>query len=61
VYVDGADHPAKIYDRAKLKSGNKVLGPAILTQMDTTTIILPGHVGAVDAYGNVLIRPIETH
>jgi N-methylhydantoinase A len=61
VYVDGADHPAKIYDRAKLLSGNKVVGPAILTQMDTTTIILPGHVGAVDAYGNVLIRPIETH
>jgi N-methylhydantoinase A len=58
VYVDGADHPAKIYDRAKLKSGNKVPGPAILTQMDTTTIILPDHVGTVDAYGNVLIRPI---
>jgi N-methylhydantoinase A len=58
VYVDGADHPAKIYDRAKLKSGNKVVGPAILTQMDTTTIILPGHVGTVDAFGNVLIRPI---
>jgi N-methylhydantoinase A len=58
VYVDGADHPAKIYDRAKLKSGNKVVGPAILTQMDTTTIILPEHVGSVDAFGNVLIRPI---
>ncbi len=58
VYVDGADHPATIYDRAKLKSGNKVVGPAILTQMDTTTIILPEHVGTVDAFGNVLIRPL---
>jgi N-methylhydantoinase A len=58
VYVDGADHIATIYDRAKLKSGNKVVGPAILTQMDTTTIILPEHVGTVDDYGNVLIRPL---
>jgi N-methylhydantoinase A len=58
VYVDGADHMATIYDRAKLKSGNKLAGPAILTQMDTTTIILPEHVGTVDAYGNVLIRPL---
>jgi N-methylhydantoinase A len=58
VFFDGADHEAKIYDRAKLKAGNKVSGPAILTQMDTTTIILPGHVGTVDAYGNVLIRPV---
>jgi N-methylhydantoinase A len=58
VFVDGADHPAIIYDRAKLKSGNKVVGPAILTQMDTTTIILPAHAGTVDPFGNVLIRPI---
>jgi N-methylhydantoinase A len=58
IYVDGADHDAKIYDRNKLKAGNVVLGPAILTQMDTTTLILPEHVGTVDAYGNVLIRPV---
>jgi N-methylhydantoinase A len=59
VYVDGADHAAKIYDRARLKSGDNIPGPAILTQMDTTTIILPDHVGTVDAFGNVLIRPVS--
>jgi N-methylhydantoinase A len=58
VFVDEADHSATIYDRAKLKSGNKVVGPAILTQMDTTTIILPEHAGTVDTFGNVLIRPV---
>jgi hypothetical protein len=26
--------------------------------MDTTTLILPGHVGLVDANANILIRPI---
>jgi hypothetical protein len=25
--------------------------------MDTTTLILPGHAGEVDAFGNILIRP----
>jgi N-methylhydantoinase A len=25
--------------------------------MDTTTLILPGHTGEVDAVGNILIRP----
>ena len=49
--------PALIYDRARLRSGNVVRGPAIVTQPDTTTVIHPGHVGEVDEYLNVLIRP----
>ena len=57
LFVDGKDHPAKIYDRAKLLAGNRISGPAIVSQMDTTTLILPGHTGEVDAVGNILIRP----
>lgn len=57
VFVDGADHPARIYDRARLKAGDRIPGPAIVCQMDTTTLILPGHTGEVDAIANILIRP----
>jgi len=57
IYADGKDWQAGIYDRAKLKSGNKIAGPAVVMQMDTTTLILPGHSGEVDAVGNILIRP----
>ena len=57
IYADGADWQAGIYDRSKLKSGNKIAGPAVVMQMDTTTLILPGHSGEVDAVGNILIRP----
>ncbi len=57
VYVDGREHPAGIYDRTKLKAGHRVPGPAVVCQMDTTTLILPGHTGEVDAVGNILIRP----
>jgi len=57
VFVDGRDQPAKIYDRSKLLAGNRIPGPAIVIQMDATTLILPGHTGEVDAVGNILIRP----
>ncbi|MBK6321812.1 MAG: hydantoinase/oxoprolinase family protein [Burkholderiales bacterium] len=57
IFVDGAHHKAKIYDRYKLIAGNRILGPAIICQMDTTTLILPGHTGEVDAVGNILISP----
>jgi hypothetical protein len=46
-----------VYDRALLKAGNRISGPAIVMEMDSTTVILPKHHGKVDAYGNILIYP----
>ena len=57
VYMDGADHEANIYDRSKLASGNKIPGPAIVTEMDSTSVILTGHTGEIDDFGNIIIRP----
>jgi N-methylhydantoinase A len=56
-YMDGRNVTAVVYDRAKLKAGNKVRGPAIVMEMDSTTVILPKHTGTVDKYGNILIFP----
>jgi len=56
-YMDGKDCTAIVYDRALLKSGNRIAGPAIVMEMDSTTVILPKHHGKVDAYGNILIYP----
>ncbi|MCU0976901.1 MAG: hydantoinase/oxoprolinase family protein [Steroidobacteraceae bacterium] len=56
-YMDGKDCRATVYDRAKLKAGNRVKGPAIVMEMDSTTVILPGHTGLVDKIGNILIYP----
>jgi len=58
IYVAGSSRSAAIYDRSKLKAGNRIAGPAIVVQMDTTTLILPDHVGEVDAHGSILIRPV---
>jgi N-methylhydantoinase A len=44
-----------IYERAALGPGAEVDGPAIVEQMDTTTVIHPGQRATVDAFGNILI------
>jgi N-methylhydantoinase A len=56
-YMDGKDVTATVYDRAQLKAGNRIPGPAIVMEMDSTSVILPKHHGKVDAYGNILIFP----
>jgi N-methylhydantoinase A len=55
IYMDGKMQSAVIYDRAKLKQGDKIKGPAIVCEMDSTTLIHTGCVAKVDAYGNILI------
>jgi len=57
VYMDGKDMEATLYRRDQLKAGNKVQGPAVVLEMDSTTVILAGHTGNVDEYGNILIAP----
>jgi N-methylhydantoinase A len=59
IFVDGADTTAHIYARAQLRAGNRIMGPAIVTEMDSTSLILPGHWGDIDQHGNMLIRPIN--
>jgi N-methylhydantoinase A len=56
-YYEGQHHDAVIYDRNKLHEGLVVPGPAIVSEMDSTTVVLPGHQARVDAVGNLLIEP----
>ncbi|CAG4932381.1 hydantoinase/oxoprolinase family protein [Acidithrix sp. C25] len=61
IYVDGAMASASIYDRRKLRANNVINGPAIVTEMDSTTLILPGHAGKLDTFGNLIINPISAN
>tara|TARA_B100000609_G_scaffold46284_1_gene35575 strand:+ start:439 stop:2499 length:2061 start_codon:yes stop_codon:yes gene_type:complete len=56
-YHDGAWHDIKIYDRSKLMEGMKIPGPAIVSEMDSTTVVLPDHDAVVDKVGNLIINP----
>jgi N-methylhydantoinase A len=58
VWVDGGFQPAVIYDRSKLRAGDKIPGPAIVIEMDSTTLVLPGCEAVVDPFGTILINPV---
>jgi len=47
---------AAIYARERLGAGARIAGPAILTELDATTLLLPGQVGEVDRFGNLIVR-----
>jgi N-methylhydantoinase A/oxoprolinase/acetone carboxylase beta subunit len=44
-----------LYERGRLPIGARVAGPAIIEQMDTTTVVPTGHVARVDDAGNLRI------
>jgi N-methylhydantoinase A len=50
----------KYYERAALRAGNRLVGPAIVTQYDSTTVIPPGLVAHVDRFGNIVIAIAES-
>jgi len=56
-YHEAQWHDAKIYDRNKLHSKHLIPGPAIVSEMDSTTVILPEHEAVVDEVGNLIINP----
>jgi N-methylhydantoinase A len=45
-----------LYDREKLAAGNRIAGPAIVEQMDATTLIPPGATATVDSYANLILE-----
>ena len=57
VWIDGKAQPAIIYERSKLRAGDRIEGAAIVVEMDSTALILPEHIAEVDNFGNILINP----
>ena len=52
--------PTRYYERAALRAGNRLVGPAIVTQYDSTTVIPPGLAAHVDRFGNIVIAIAES-
>jgi N-methylhydantoinase A len=59
VYFHGEWLPTRVYDRAKLRPGHRLEGPAIVTEFDSTTVVLSGYAAEVDRYLNLIINPTE--
>jgi N-methylhydantoinase A len=49
----------QIYDRDRLRAGQVLPGPAIVEQVDSTTVIPPAWLGTVDGYGNLILGTEE--
>ncbi|MGI8880132.1 MAG: hydantoinase/oxoprolinase family protein [Jatrophihabitans sp.] len=60
IYVDGDFVDADLYDRSLIEAGDVLPGPAIVTEMDSTTLILPGFSATADPCGSLLIRPDDS-
>ena len=46
-----------IFDRSRLRAGNRIPGPAIVTEYSATTLIPPGWSGRMDRIGNLILEP----
>ena len=47
--------PCPIYDRARLGPRHRIEGPAIIEQLDSTTVVYPGQTATVDDYMNLVL------
>ncbi|NKE44098.1 hydantoinase/oxoprolinase family protein [Roseomonas frigidaquae] len=56
VHFESGTAQAALYDRAVLGQGDTLHGPAIVTQLDATTLIPPGWTAEVLAHGAMLLR-----
>ena len=45
-----------VYDRERLDAGNRIAGPAIVGQMNATTLILPGMTALVEPYLGLILE-----
>jgi N-methylhydantoinase A len=47
---------APVYDRMRLGAGARLEGPAIVKQLDATTLLLPGQMAEVNKFGSLIVR-----
>ncbi|CAO3427567.1 hydantoinase/oxoprolinase family protein [Azospirillum endophyticum] len=58
VFIDGRPVQAPVIARGDLVDGTSVVGPAVIEQEDSTTVILPGWGGKADHIGTLHLQPV---
>ena len=48
-----------VYDRSRLGADHRFEGPAIVEEMDSTTLVLPGYAVTVDRFANLLVTRVR--
>ena len=57
MYSDGHWLEAPVYDRQRLHAGNRLSGPALITEYSATTVVPADFVVRVDQQHNLILRP----
>ena len=58
VTFEDGQHDTPVFDRADLREGHRIAGPAVVEEPASVTILRPDQKLLVDAYGNLLIGKI---
>ena len=59
VFFKGRPVPTHIYDRSRLTPGDVITGPAVVEQLDSTTVVWPGQSARADAYSNLVLETVS--
>jgi len=54
-FFNGRTYQAPVYDRARLRAGNRFAGPAIVMEYSATTVVPPGWAVRGDEYENMIL------
>lgn len=55
IFDDGKSVPTPRYDRTKLLAGDRLTGPALIVQHNSTTLVPPGYAASVLGHGDIRI------
>jgi N-methylhydantoinase A len=58
VYFQGRGFATPVYGREPLGVADRLEGPAVIEQLDATTLVWPGQSLTVDGHGQLLLGPI---
>jgi N-methylhydantoinase A len=57
---DGLRQSCAVYARSDLGLDTRIVGPAIVEQIDTTTFVPPAYMGKIDQFGSMIIQKQRT-
>ncbi|MBK9117069.1 MAG: hydantoinase B/oxoprolinase family protein [Betaproteobacteria bacterium] len=59
VFTEGAFHDAQVFDRADLRPGDAIAGPAVIRERNATTVVEPGWRATLTPRDHVILERVE--
>ena len=57
MFEEGRWRRGTLYDRARLRAGDRISGPAVIVELSATTYVPGGWTAAVDGFNNLVLTP----